>query len=298
MQGIVLFIAVALVISTYSVLGLFKKPTEVPQAEETIQITTSTQAATTKTTQILPKPVIKTPSVLVKTPTSAATTTKTQVSPYSGKVKISSASHSEIDLSAQVKEGETVNVTNWKLKGSSGEFIIPQGLELFIPGAYLPSQNIVIKQNTQVRIFSAKNPFKINQSFKPNKCFGYLASYYKYAIPYSYSKICPSINRSEICYFSQACQNAILSLQGCNAVDYSKNLAVSSDSTCQAYIDNYISRYLNYGGCIEHYSKDKDFLQNAWHIYAGYDIVCKCNDTLYLYDQEGLIVDKYTIKVY
>lgn len=138
MQGVVLFIAVALVLSTYSVLGLFKKPTEVPKVEETIQVATTTQATTTKTTQIIPKPVIKTPTVLSKTPTSTAESKKSDVSPYSGKIKISGVSHYEVALTAQLKEKETIDVTNWKIKGKAGQIIIPKGIEIFIPGNLLP----------------------------------------------------------------------------------------------------------------------------------------------------------------
>jgi len=231
-------------------------------------------------------------------PFPAERTFRINMSPSFGKVKITDASHSLITIQYQLKGTETTDITNWKLKGKNGEFVIPRGVELFIPGSSIPEKDIFLKQSDAVHIYSKKDPFYTNKSFRPNKCFGYLNDYYKTSTGYSFSKICPRINRDEVCYFSKGCQSAVLALESCSPKDYSKNLVVTSDLTCQSYIDNYISRYLNYNGCIENYYKDKDFLKNYWDIYAGYDIVCKCNDTLYLYDQNGFLVDKYEIKVY
>lgn len=307
MQGIALFLAVVVVLSAYSFLGVFKKTTEAPKTTETIEEITATGATTTPTTgttaQTVTKPVVSTPSTFVTPPSTsitppAAEVKQVTVSPYLGKVKISGVSHSQIILRTQFKGNEIIDITNWKIKGKMGEIIIPQGIELFIPENILPAKDVILKTNESIYLLSTKDPFNLHKAFKPNKCFGYLRSYYKSPIPYSYSKICPRIDRNEICYYSQACQNAILGLQSCNRIDYSKNLSVNFDSTCQAYIDNYTARYLSYGGCIETYSKDTNFFPNYWHFYAGYDILCKCTDTLYLYDQNGLVVDKYEHKVY
>jgi hypothetical protein len=314
MQAIALFLAVVVVLSAYSFLGVFKKTTEAPKIEEIIEESTTTQDAVTITTtteatttitagQTVPQTVIKTPATFVTPPATpvippAAEVKKVTVSPYLGKVKISSVSHSQIILRTQFKGDEIIDITNWKIKGRMGEIIIPQGIELFIPENILPARDILLKTNESIYLLSARDPFNLHKGFRPNKCFGYLKSSYKTSIPYSYSKICPKIDRNEICYFSQACQSAVLGLQSCNRIDYSKNMSVSFDSACQAYIDNYTARYLNYGGCIETYSKDTNFFPAYWHFYAGYDIVCKCTDTIYLYDQSGLVVDKYENKVY
>lgn len=219
------------------------------------------------------------------------------VSPYFGKVKVSSVSHSTIVLFSNLGENETIDVTGWKIKGRGGEIIIPQGADIYIP-TVSPLQDVFIKKSDQIYIQSSSNPFKSNLAFRPNRCFGYLREAYGSSFPFSYSKICPAINRDEICYFSQNCQNLVTQLQSCNRINYSKNLQILYDSTCQAYIENYISRYLNYDGCIQNYFKDSNFLEKRWYVYAGFDILCKCSDTLYLYDKNGLLIDRYDYKIY
>src|SRR4030042_2661391 len=234
MQGIAFFLAVVVVLSAYSFLGVFKKTTEAPKIEETIEesttthkeaaipeeITTATEATTTAETttttasQAVPQTVIKTPATFVTPPSTTvappvAEVKKVTVSPYLGKVKISSVSHSQIILKTQFKGNEIIDITNWKIKGRMGEIVIPQGIELFIPENLLPAKDILLKTNESIYLLSTKDPFNLHQGFRPNKCFGYLKSSYNTSIPYSYSKICPKIDRNAICYYSQACQSAI-----------------------------------------------------------------------------------------
>lgn len=230
--------------------------------------------------------------------TPAKRTFKVSLSPYFGKVKISGISQSSITLTNNLAQGEKINITNWRVKGMRGEIIIPQGTELYLSNYPLLKNDIFIKQYDTVYISSDYSPFGINKNFRPNKCFGYLKDYYTSNFPFSFSKICPQINCEEIRYFSESCQSAIRQLQNCFSLNYSNYPQISFDSSCQAYLENYTAKYLNYDGCIQNYSKDKDFFQNTWYIYAGYSIFCKCSDNLYLYDQNGLLADKYHYESY
>jgi len=223
-----------------------------------------------------------------------------RISPYYGKVKISSVSHSLISLSPQLKTtSERVNITGWKIKGQKGEITIPAGVELLLPGSSVSASDVLAKQNDKINIYSGKDSLNINKTFRSNKCFGYLKSSYSSwpsSLPAD-SKLCPKINREEIGLLSKNCQTSVFSLESCKPLEYSKNMHVYSDSTCQSYVDNYTGKYLNYNGCVENYSKDKDFFKNYWYLYAGYDIVCNCNENMYLYDKSGLLVDKYSYKM-
>ncbi len=223
--------------------------------------------------------------------TPASRTFTVNLSLYSGKVKISSISQSQITLASYLSEGEKINMSNWKVKGTNGEIIVPQGVELYLPANPSSKENIFIKQYDAVYLFSSRSPFGEARSFRPNKCFGYLEN-----SPFPYSKICPTINCEEIRYFSESCQNLIRQLQNCNPLNYSSFSWLSFDSSCQAYVDNYTAENLNYEGCVENYYKDKDFFQRMWYVYVGYSIFCKCNDTIYLYDGNGLLVDWYYYK--
>jgi hypothetical protein len=219
-----------------------------------------------------------------------------KISPYYGKVKFNSASHQFINLRAQTNlSSERIDITGWKIKTQRGEITIPRGIELFAPGSSLLDNDIFVKQSEQITIFSAKNPFNVSKGFKSNKCFGYLKDNYiswPSSLPAD-SKICPKIDREKVGYLSKNCQNAIFTLEGCKPLNYSKYPQVYSESGCQDYAQTYASNYLNYNGCIQNYSKDKDFYKNYWYAYVGYDIVCNCNEYIYLYDKNGLLADKY-----
>jgi len=219
-----------------------------------------------------------------------------RISPYYGKIKLNSASHQSINLRNQINSiSERIDITGWKIKTQKGEITIPSGIELFAPGISLLDNDILIKQSDQITIFSAKNPFNVNKGLKTNKCFGYLKDNYTSwpsSLPSS-SKICPKVDREKIGNLSNSCQSAIFVLEGCKPLSYSQYPQAYSDSSCQEYVQTYTSSYLNYNGCIQNYYKDKDFFNNYWYIYVGYDIVCSCNENMYLYDRSGLLVDKY-----
>jgi len=296
MQVIVIFLSVAILLSGIYVFGFLQKATQAPSEEETVSPTTTNQTAAPSQTYYKSSAGAQTgtPPISAGSATSSGQTVPVN-SPYFGKIKFSSASHTTIRISSQFRTDEKISISGWKIKGSNGEITIPQGTELVILADSV-KENIYIKQSNQVYLLSAKVPLGLSTAFRPNKCFGYLKDSYK-NLPYSPSKICPTISKDDIWRFSTDCQNAILSLRSCRPID-SSTLYLSFDSNCQSYIENYISRYLSYNGCVENYYKDKDFYQKIWYIYVGYDIFCKCPDTLYLYDQQGLLVDQYSYKGY
>lgn len=288
MQPLVIFLAIAIIFSVYYVMNLSKETGEIPKTEES---TSKTQPS-----QISPGKTYKAPTI----PSTPATpeSSEPKVSLYFGKVKFNNVSHSSIELRAQFAADEKINITNWKIKGRLGEITIPQGVELFIPGSSISNQDIFVKNYYTVYLYSASNPFKVNQNFRSNKCFGYLENYYGSLSYYLFhSKICPKIDREEIWRFSKECQSSILKLEYCRIPDYSNEPHALVDP-CHSYIQNYISENLNYDGCIENYYKDEDFLKKYWYIYVGYDIICDCSDTLYLYDRNGLLVDEYHYERY
>ena len=233
-----------------------------------------------------------------QTPAIVKFTIKT--SPYFQKVKISSLSKDSISLNTYLQDEEKINITGWKIKsGKGGELTIPQGAEVY-SGISTANSDILIKKYDSIYIQSKSIPFgSNNRVFRPNKCFGYLAESYGSTFPLSYGKVCPKINRDEICYFSKKCQDSILQLQSCRRFDFSKNPQITYDSSCIEYIRNYISQYLNYEGCLNYYLKDENFLEKKWYIFAGYSIMCRCGkDTIYLYDKDGLLVDKRDYEQY
>jgi len=229
-------------------------------------------------------------------PTPAKRTFKINTSPYFGKVKISGASYqsstypSLITLHTNLKEGEKINITGWEIKGNGGSTIIPQGIEKYNPVYNSPaSDDIILKSGTAVYLSGGSNPLGKNQNFQVNKCFGYLANLRNF--PISISQSCPRPYREEFSYLSQCCQEYVSQMGSCRTPSYwdwvSRGLL--QDYQCL----NYVTYNFNYAGCFRNYSQDKNFLGNSWHIYIERNILSSKRDTLYLRDQNGLVVDKY-----
>lgn len=181
---------------------------------------------------------------------------------------------------------EKVNITGWKIKTRQGEFTISQGIEKY--NSYATESDIFAGQYETVYIIGDKSPLG-RKNFRTNKCFCYLTESYKF-YPSIWSS-CPSASKKEdTSYLSSACQDFIERFYGCETPNYSQKLEIATDSACVGYIN----RHFNYNGCLDDYSKDNDFLQNRWYIYTGSDIVDSSHDTIYLYDQKGNLIDKYS----
>jgi hypothetical protein len=231
----------------------------------------------------------------------AKATFTVRVSNNYNKVKVTSVSHSSITVKAQLSsDSERINITGWKLKTRKGEIAIGKGVEIFAPGSSLLEKDLLLKKGDLMNIMSASDPFGTRKIFKTNKCFGYLKdSYSNFPSTLSMTKICPKVDKTKIWSYSKDCQNSIKKLESCKPLetDVYKNLSVYFESGCQSYIDNYTAQYLNYNGCVRNYFRDKDFLKNYWYYYAGYDIACSCEDYVYIYDSNGLLVNRFLYKL-
>ncbi|MDD2697012.1 MAG: hypothetical protein PHE52_02550 [Candidatus Pacebacteria bacterium] len=216
----------------------------------------------------------------------------TNLSPYFGKLKFSNITQTSIILASYLSDSERIDITGWQIKGSKGTIVIPKGVELYLPSTPFSQTDILVKKNDRVNVLSGTSPLTI-RSFKPNKCFGYLKDYYTSLSTFSYSKICPKIDCKDTMYFSAACQTEAQKLQNCLRPTYTTFSSVYFDPSCNEYINNYISENLNYEGCVENYYADKDFYKEGWYVYAGPSLFCRCVDSLYLYDTNGLLVDRF-----
>jgi len=215
----------------------------------------------------------------------------TDISPYYGKVKISglraktSYRPSLITLSVRVYPGEKINITGWKIKARKGEIIISQGIEKY--QSHRSPSDIIIKEYTKIYLINDSNPLGRNKNFQLNKCFGYIKNYHSfYPSFYTY---CPRPKLEDISHLSPYCQEYILHLSSYEIPNYSNNMKIATDSKCVSYLNN----TFNYSSCFKKHSKDENFLKNSWYVYVGTDIVEPLHDIIYLYDPNGLLVDKY-----
>jgi len=211
-------------------------------------------------------------------------------SPYYKKIRISgfqkktSYHPSLIRLRSYAFEDEEINITGWKIKTRHGEFKIPKGVEKY--QSYMTEKDIIVDKHVYIYLIGENSPLKY-QAFKTNKCFGYLKEYNEF-YPSIYAS-CPKPKLEDISYLTPFCQEYILNLWGCKTPNYSSNLKIATDSACVKYINN----NFNYSGCFKNYSQDEDFLKNYWYIYIKSDSIEPLHDTIYLYDRNNLLVDKY-----
>lgn len=226
-------------------------------------------------------------------PSPAQRNFKINISPYFGKIKIYSAQKatgsqpSLITLNTSLQENERINITGWKLESKKGIITIPFGIENYEHYySLVPLEDIFIKRGDTVYLSSAKNPLGQDRNFRPNKCFGWLEVYYDF--PVSVPATCPKPEKEDYSHLDVCCRELINKTSGCKMPNYSADIKTAIDQECVSYI----LQNFNYLSCYNSHFRDEDFIKNNWHIYLNRDILAvdQC-DTLYLRDQNGLVVD-------
>lgn len=227
------------------------------------------------------------------------------VSLYFGKVTISSMSTgtpSLITLKANLKQGEEISLTGWKVKGRTGEFTIGKGIERIDPSfTFVARDNIAMRSPDTVYLSSARGPFGFLKHFRPNSCMGFLTP--SFVFPISVPSSCSVEKPTEEYLFSlsllKACEDFILqrvNYSSCAMADYSQDVPVRSDSQCVSYLSQ-LAKEFTYEKC--YYTKESkpDFLKPEWHIYTGINLPSQKFDEIKLLDQNDLLVDqrKYSL---
>ncbi|MBI2124091.1 MAG: hypothetical protein HYU04_02560 [Candidatus Wildermuthbacteria bacterium] len=240
-------------------------------------------------------------NVVDQTPASRVFTVN--VSPYFQKIVISSlstATPSLITLKGNLKQGEEISITEWKIRGKAGSFQIPLGIERINPSSSLqPGDLIKVRAVDTVYLSSSRGPFGLGKHFRPNTCMGYLKSSYAFplAVPSSCSTDKP--REEDLLYFLQACQDFVfkkINFSSCAFPDYSKDLTVSADTQCTSYLTGLATGF-TYNSCFLRHSDEPGFTTNAWQIFMNTNLLTQKFDTIELVDQNGLVVDqkKYSL---
>ena len=226
------------------------------------------------------------------------------ISPYFKHLKITNARPpivgraSLITLSTQTGALDKLDITGWQIKGKNGVFTISQGVEKYNSSNPLPKGDIQIKTGDTIYISGDFSPLADRRlNYRPNQCFGYLTTGSQ-NFPIPVAKSCPGLNQNRLPrYLSQNCHNYIASRSNCETINSQKlqERDLFSDSACMAFIES----NFNYPACYNHHSQDPNFISNQWHIYMARpsvenEIMDMMHDTLYLFDKNGLAVDKFT----
>ncbi len=295
---VIVFISQAKFLRSLNLSGLFS--TSTLSLYGIGQTTTSPQAkplgGTKPSTQIeSPTPPLSGATIPSQNPAvTPGGSTVSQLSPYSGKVRIGSVSASyfgfysggslgQISLYASLGSNERINVTGWLLKGNRGSQFVPGAVNVYDPSGLAEESDIYLANGEVINMYTSYSP--IGRNLRLNKCIGYLQNtmVFNPSLPGG----CPSVNRSEILNFTGECQNYILSLGSC-ALPAPNPPIPQNDYSCQSFLNT-----LNYRGCFERHRGDQDFLSREWRVWTGSQFMDPQHDRIFLFDKNGLLIDEY-----
>lgn len=204
---------------------------------------------------------------------------------FKGKVSISSVytyGRQQINLAASQNSQNAIDTTGWKIVNSRGyETVIGRANDL--PGFGITG-DIWLAPGAQVQVFSGVST--IGDSYRVNKCLGWLANNYSFDPPIS--NYCPQFSSNELFGLDDYCQNLILGATSCSQP--SADALNNASAACRSFVD----QKLNYNTCVNHHRNDSDFF-NGWRVYSGIGFLMAdpVHDLLQLKDQSGLIVNQY-----
>ncbi|MCX6702891.1 MAG: hypothetical protein NTW60_03440 [Candidatus Wolfebacteria bacterium] len=221
--------------------------------------------------------------------------TRSQISPYFGQIKLSSVTASTFgntnlfQLYSSLPAGKKANITGWHVKGNRTDVAIPRAVDNYNPYSLNDEGDIIISQGSVVSIYQGTSP--LSRNFRLNECAGFLQNTYKFnpSIPQN----CPQLySRSDITGFAGYCQTYIMSLGSCQlpSTAFVNSLPGSPEGNiCQQYLST-----LTVNSCYDKHFSDAGFLSNTWVLWISQlNAFDPQHDTVYLYDNKGLLVDKY-----
>ena len=228
------------------------------------------------------------------TPTPPQGFTQADLSPFYGKVRMSSVTPpsyysggGNFTIRADSSLSGPADVDGWRLKGNRYEVRIEAASPSMTVGPVNQSA-LILRPGEELIVYGATSNYIAQiRNVHLNKCTGYLNETYKLSprIP----EQCPRPDRSQYMTFSGGCQSYLYSLGTCDTPTPVKINELSYDSACRAFLD-----ILNHDSCYRRYRSDADFLQSGWRVWLINSLQFDVNhDRLLLFDRQGLVVDEY-----
>lgn len=196
-------------------------------------------------------------------------------SPYRGLVSMthyvtnpgaSNPSNESIELYVSQNAGGPVDITGWIItsESSGSATTIPEGTETPTSGTINAIQDIILAPGMHAIISSGRSP--IGASFRENKCIGYFSSFQQFTPSLPQNCPMPSDELSSLYgtgYIRDAaCIDYVNKLSRCQVA---LSPPVSVSGSCQTFL----TKYLNYNGCVDVHHTNSDFLGNTWRVYLG-----------------------------
>lgn len=201
--------------------------------------------------------------------------------------KESGANHEYIELAANVNNKDSVYVSEWSIKNSTGKTAT---IGKAVPLPYSARTNtetpLFLAPGERIVVHTGRSP--IGVSFKVNSCTGYLEQFQMFS-PHL-SDMCPDNSadaRLANDTLDEQCISYIRSLPSCSI--YTGFLPGNLPPVCTAHIrDN-----INYNSCVNLHKNDSNFYKPEWRIFLGENdsFWNDTSDLVRLYDQSGHLVD-------
>lgn len=294
-------------------------PQKYERGESVIGSSTSTRTTRTTNTTQRTQTTIR---------SAASATQSATSSPYTGSVRITSRGNAPRERFAgneyiiiQNVSKEAVTITNWSVAngrdvrgkidhlnrvspGVSDRAYIPSGVFTLLPTNPQTITPIVLLPREKAIITTGRMNKKasfLGNSFKVNKCSGYINEFTGYPLVPTLSNQCPSAKvefGNDL--LEDSCARFINRIRTCHEPVYREEILRTGER--REYLDSTygLSRQcreliiprLNYGRCVLAHKNDSDFYRAEWRIYLNRNFEMWVNERerIRLYDSSGLLV--------
>ncbi|OHA88305.1 MAG: hypothetical protein A2653_01005 [Candidatus Zambryskibacteria bacterium RIFCSPHIGHO2_01_FULL_43_25] len=225
-------------------------------------------------------------------------------------IRLSSRAKEPANISGWILEngvsGKNYQIGSEVVQGTSKRVIIPQAAKLFLPAGGNVSGPVVLEPGESAVIITgrvpATTPFPL-QSFKLNKCSGYIEEMRNVKFYPAISLQCPRPDSyEEVDSMEKSCYDFVSRLSRCHTPEFKdKRLpdggvesgavdgVVGLTNQCKAFI----TTHLNYTSCVANHLADVDFYGKEWRIFLNqpWEMWTKDRETAKLYDSSGRLVD-------
>ncbi len=185
-----------------------------------------------------------------------------------------------------------VNISGWTLKTKrfSNSFEIGKASRIYNPRDLNATDNIVLNKGGTADVYVGKrSPISVN--FQENSCDGYIEGSFESYDTLSGGGRCNLPSSSDYNGYGIECRRYLNGINSCREprLEY---FSFINEPSCREFI----TKNYNYQSCVERSKNQADFYLGKWKIYLGRngEILDDLDDTLYLYDSNGLLVDSYS----
>lgn len=195
-----------------------------------------------------------------------------------------------------IKNSRFVTQSSFRVAIPNGAFLFsPTGNQLLAPIALAPGERAIVSTGSG----KSFGEYPLNQSFKVNKCIGYVAEENDYDLTPTLPRYCPAISEEiDLAALPDKCYDFARRLSRCHIPeikdprneDWSIDGRTDVPKTCA----NFIMPYLSYRSCVARHAADPDFYEGEWRIFLGQiaEMWASRRETITLYDSLGNVVDQ------